>query len=143
MKLFVRRTGIILFIILGFTAAVNAQDNKALRGDSTAVNNSKIISYDLPEVLKPGEEYVVTITMLNTGKNKWLRSDGYQLILFDQADNMYQADVWGVKNVSLPYDVNPNEKITFLFKITAPLETGTYKQFGFHRAKYSKLHVCE
>ena len=76
--------------------------------------------------MKPGEEFVVTINMLNSGINKWTKSDNFKLSLFDQADNMFQADVWGIKEVSLPYDVNPNEKVMFLFKITAPLQSGTY-----------------
>ncbi|MCB0727176.1 MAG: hypothetical protein KDD00_06905 [Ignavibacteriae bacterium] len=115
----------IILLLLFFKTDLKAQDN-SINGVSPSGDNSKIISYDIPEEMKPGEEFVVTVNMLNTGNNKWTKNNNYKLSLFDQADNMFQADVWGVKEVSVPYDVNPDEKVMFLFKITAPQETGTY-----------------
>ncbi|HMQ69044.1 MAG TPA: NBR1-Ig-like domain-containing protein [Ignavibacteria bacterium] len=115
----------ILLLMIFLKTDLKAQDN-TLNGVSPSGDNSKILSYDIPEEMKPGEEFVVTINMLNTGNNKWTKSENYKLSLFDQADNMFQADVWGVKEVSVPFDVNPDEKVMFLFKITAPDETGTY-----------------
>jgi len=115
----------IILLLIFFKTNLKAQDN-TLNGVSPTGDNSKIINYDIPENMKPGEEFVVTINMFNSGINKWTKSDNFKLSLFDQADNMFQADVWGIKEVSLPYDVNPNEKVMFLFKITAPLQSGTY-----------------
>lgn len=115
----------IFLLLIIFLHELKAQDNPQ-NGVSLSGDNSKIISYELPENLKPGEEFIVTINMLNNGINKWTKNNNYKLSLFDQSDNMYKADVWGIKEVSLPYDVNPDEKVMFIFKITAPQETGTY-----------------
>lgn len=127
MHLFQNKIIVSVFFTLSiiFRTDLKAQDH-TLNGVSSSGDNSKIINYDLPENLKPGEEFIVTINMMNNGNNKWTKNNDYKLSLFDQSDNMYQADVWGIKEVSLPYDVNPDEKVMFIFKITAPQETGTY-----------------
>ena len=128
MNLLIKRiTVIVLFAGINFIFQLNAQEKEAAIGISAPKNNSALISYDIPGDLKPGEEYIVIITMLNNGKTKWKKADNYQLALFDYSGKKYsQPDIWGIINVPLPYDVNPNEKVTFLFKITAPGKTGQY-----------------
>jgi hypothetical protein len=84
------------------------------------------LDYDIPATLHPGQNYVVTITMENSGNNNWKRAENVSLKLYDVADNKYMSDVWGINNVTLPYDVDIAEKVILLFKITAPATAGVY-----------------
>ncbi|MEO8664285.1 MAG: NBR1-Ig-like domain-containing protein [Ignavibacteria bacterium] len=117
---------IILLICFTVTVGLNAQVKKSVYGVNKTMDNSSVIDYDVPANLKPGEEFVVTINMVNNGPNIWTMKDGYHLALFDQLDNHYMSDVWNVKNVALPYDVLPSQKVSFLFKIKAPYTAGMY-----------------
>lgn len=116
---------ILLLCILTTTVSVG-QIKKSITGITNSANNSSIIDFDMPANLNPGQEYVVTMNILNTGTNIWTMNDGYHLALYDQVDNKYMSDVWDVKQVALPYDVYPSQKVNFLFKIKAPLTSGMY-----------------
>ena len=116
----------LLIIIISITLTVNAQNSKVITGVSVSGNNSSIISNDIPDKLNPGQVFPVSVTIINNGKNKWLRGDNFFLKLYEEVDSKYQTDVWGVKKVNLPNDVYPSEKVIFLFNITAPQTPGVY-----------------
>lgn len=116
----------VLIIILSMSLTVNAQNSKVITGITASGNNSSIISNDIPENLNPGQVYTVSLTMVNNGKNKWVRGDNFFLKLYDEIDSKYPADVWGVRKVNLPNDVYPSEKVIFLFNVTAPQTPGVY-----------------
>lgn len=119
-------TGIIFLLMLNFTITINAQEYKVSNGTSVSGYNSDIIDYDIPNKLSPGQDYTVTITMVNNGINKWTRGENFFLKLYDEIDNQYQSDVWSVRTVEIPHDVYPSDKVIFLFRITAPQTRGDY-----------------
>lgn len=51
-----------------------------------------IIDYDIPNKLSPGQDYTVTITMVNNGNSKWTRGENFFLKLYSEVDNQYQSD---------------------------------------------------
>ena len=119
-------TGIIFLLMINFTLTLNAQEYKVTNSVSGSGYNSDIIDYDIPNKLSPGQDYTVTITMVNNGVNKWTRGENFFLKLFDESDNQYQSDVWSVRSVEIPHDVYPSDKVIFLFRITAPQTRGDY-----------------
>lgn len=113
-------------IIIGIITDLSAQEKGSVYGVSTQGDNSKIVDVDIPESLNPGEEYAASVTFINTGKNIWDKDDNYFLTLYDQSDNVYKSDVWGIKNINIPNNVTPGEKAIINFKIKAPYEPGVY-----------------
>lgn len=93
---------------------------------SQVTDNSVITSQNIPNYIKSGQVYPVSITFINTGLNTWYSGGSYKLSLLTNSDNVYQSDVWGVRHVSLSTNVTPQEKVTFNFDIAAPRENGTY-----------------
>ena len=89
-------------IIIGIITDLSAQEKGSVYGVSTQGDNSKIVDVDIPESLNPGEEYAASVTFINTGKNIWDKDDNYLLTLYDQSDNVYKSDVWGIKNINIP-----------------------------------------
>lgn len=87
---------------------------------------SSVLSHNIPEYLRNGQKYSILVSFLNTGTSNWSSDDDYKLALYEQNDNMYLANVWGVRTVTLPNDVGPDEKATFNFEVTAPDQTGIY-----------------
>jgi len=98
----------------------------AINVKSQVLDNSALITHNIPATLKSGQVYPVSITMKNMGLNTWNLKDNYQLSLFTGTDNVYPSDVWGVRHLSLPHDVSPLETVTFRFDIASPREKGTY-----------------
>ncbi|MBS1517945.1 MAG: hypothetical protein JSS91_07645 [Bacteroidetes bacterium] len=115
-----------MMLILGTVSELKSQDINSVYGSSVSDDNSKIVSVDFPESLKPGEEYAASITFLNTGKNTWSNDKNYMLSLYVESDNKYMSDVWGIKNIAVPKEIHPGEKAILLFKITAPYKEGIY-----------------
>lgn len=116
----------IAFLISCNALTTVAQEYKVNNGASTSVYNSDIIDYDIPNKLSPGQDYTVTITMVNNGNSKWTRGENFFLKLYSEVDNQYQSDVWGISSVEIPHDVYPSDKVIFLFRITAPKTSGDY-----------------
>lgn len=145
-----RITAIILITLINFISQSEAHQKDSTTEIRTLSDNSILISYDFPDKLRPGEEHVINVTMLNNGKNKWKKSDNYHLSLYDEFDNLYESDVWGIRNVPLPYDINSGEKISFFFKITAPEKSGKFNcswimkkdsvSFGLFAAAFVNVH---
>ncbi len=88
--------------------------------------NAGIVDSDFPKTLIPGQDYLVTITMVNNGDDDWIKSENFYLKLFNGFNNEFGSDVWSINRVELPQDVYSEDKVTFLFKITAPKTNGTY-----------------
>lgn len=119
---------IFIFIIsFSINSFIYSQNDSVKKGSLITQNNSRIITYDLPENLSPGQDYTATVTMMNTGKSKWTKSDNYYLGSYNESDTNTGTDLWGVNRVDLTKDVVPSGKITFLFKLTAPKTPGVYK----------------
>jgi len=106
--------------------AINTMSPVNSDAQTKTLDNSAVITHNIPSSLKSGQVYPVSITMRNIGVNTWNIKDNYQLSLFTLTDNVYQSDVWGVRHVSLPQDVSPLENVTFNFDISSPREKGTY-----------------
>jgi hypothetical protein len=117
---------VLILLIFNITLTANAQEYKVQNGASVSGYNSDIIDYDIPNKLSPGQDYTVTITMVNNGNSKWTRGENFFLKLYSEIDNQYQSDVWGISAVEIPHDVYPSEKVVFLFRITAPKTGGDY-----------------
>jgi hypothetical protein len=115
-----------LLIFLFFAEKSNAQEYKVTGGNSTSGNNSDIIDYDIPNELSAGQEYPVSITIINTGVNKWTKEGNYFLKPYDEFDSRINSNVWGVSRVDIPYDINPNDKVTLTFKVIAPKTSDKY-----------------
>ncbi len=116
--------GILIFALL-YSFELKAQDDPM--ANFKTMNNSTLLSQNLPTHLLLGQNYSLLITIQNLGVTTWSSSnDDYKLALIDMTDNAYQSNVWGVSSVNLPYDVAPTEKVTFTFDIKAPLTAGRY-----------------
>ncbi|MBK8553611.1 MAG: hypothetical protein IPL53_22165 [Ignavibacteria bacterium] len=120
--------GVVMFLLMNASLSVFAQDYKITNEVPYSGNYSDIIDYDIPAKLTPGQDYTVSITIVNTGRNTWVRGDNFYLKLYDESDNNYQSDVWGVNKVDIPYDIKPSDKANMIFKITAPKTSGVYSQ---------------
>lgn len=120
---------LIFIFILSFNinSFIYSQKDSVKKGSFITQNNSRIITYDLPEKLVPGQDYTATVTMKNTGKSKWTKSDKYYLGIYNESDTITGTDLWGVNRIDLSKEVIPSGKTTFLFKVTAPKTPGVYK----------------
>lgn len=65
----------------------------------------------------PGQNYLVRVTMRNTGTTNWTGVGGYKLGSQNPADNT----TWGVSRASLPASVSPGQQVTFEFGATKQL----------------------
>lgn len=121
------RLAFILIISLSNNSYIYSQNEPLKKGSLITQNNSRIITYDLPEKLTPGQDYTATVTMLNTGKSKWTKLGNYYLGNYNESDTNTGTDLWGVNRVELTKDVIPSGEVIFLFKVTAPKIPGVYK----------------
>jgi hypothetical protein len=70
-----------------------------------------------------GKIYPVSVTLENNGRAEWTMNNLYRLGSQNPQDN----DWWGGRIVlALGENILPGETKTFMFKVTAPLEPGTY-----------------
>jgi endonuclease/exonuclease/phosphatase (EEP) superfamily protein YafD len=76
----------------------------------------------VPANLVAGQTAMVSVTMENTGTTVWEPSADY----FLGSINPYNNQVWGVARVSLDHPVQPLERTTFTFMITAPSMPGPH-----------------
>lgn len=124
----IRSLFIIPFILFTFSYVnIFSQNEQIKKGSFITDINSQIISYDLPDNLTPGQEYTSTVTVMNSGKIVWSRSENYYLGIYNEKETDNGSNLWGVNRVDLTKDVPPAEKITFLFKVKAPDKPDLYK----------------
>lgn len=93
-------------------------------------NDAKFISQSVPGTMTAGQRYLVSVTMLNTGQNTWVASQGYKLGSWNPENNT----TWGFSRVELPLDANrqrvsvaPGGQVTFSFYVTAPSASGLHR----------------
>ena len=106
------------------------EDNVAWFGDYTpnvavkdGVNDATFISQNVPNIMMPGQTYMVSVTMQNTGNTTWTSGNLYRLGSQNPQDNT----TWGLLRVELPAGpVAPGATATFSFSVTAPSTVGTY-----------------
>ncbi len=88
-----------------------------------AENNARFVSQTVPSTFEPGASYNISVTFRNTGTTTWQNSNAYRLGTQSPQDNT----IWmGTNRVALPYDVAPDEEVTFDITITAPTAEGIY-----------------
>jgi hypothetical protein len=96
-------------------------------------DDAKFIAQSVPNMMTAGRQYLVSVTMRNTGQNTWIAGrtpdQGYKLGSWNPGGNT----TWGFSRVELPVgpsgariQVPPGEQVTFRFNVTAPSVAGTY-----------------
>jgi hypothetical protein len=74
------------------------------------------VSQTVTNCMVEGWIYFANVTMRNSGRNVWKKSDLYRLGSQNPQDNF----TWGLNRVELPGDVQPGGLVTFSFPVTAP-----------------------
>lgn len=88
----------------------------------TSPDNSEFVSQSVPANMNPGQAYVVTVSMRNTGSAVWTDAAGYKLGSQSPQDNT----TWGLNRVPMPTNVAPGVQANFSFFVTAPSQPGMY-----------------
>lgn len=117
-----------IITMLLLSPSVNAQKDAQSPFNiiSDILDNATFITSNIPTSLRTGQLYSLSVTVRNTGLHTWGLDEPYRLSLYNAYDNTYQTDVWGVRSVALPYAVKRDEKVTFIFDVKAPYQSGTY-----------------
>ena len=90
---------------------------------ATATDSATIVGHTLPTSLAPGEAFVATITVQNTGTATWSRAAGYKLGGVDDSDPLAPSTrVWLLDGVS----VVPGATHRFELTLQAPEAAGSY-----------------
>lgn len=93
--------------------------------DLSIYNNAELVNSSVPDTMIVGQEYSVSVTMKNTGTEKW--KDINNLAFGDYALGSYD-NVWGTNNrISVGSDeILPGAQKTFVWTVKAPVNPGTY-----------------
>jgi hypothetical protein len=79
------------------------------------LNNSAVVSQNVPQQLSANTATQVSVTLRNTGVTMWSPASGYQLGSQDPQDNT----TWGANRRPLSGPVEPGDEAVFTFPITA------------------------
>ncbi len=86
-------------------------------------NQAQWIAQTVPANMVAGEDYPVSITMLNIGSTTWEPTTLHNLGSQDPQDN----EIWGMGRVVMPIaSAPPGTAVDFVFTVTAPSTPGTY-----------------
>jgi hypothetical protein len=87
-------------------------------------DDSRYANIVIPSYLKVGEQYVMKVTMYNTGTETWTKAKGYKLGSADPIDNTK----WGSTRILLNESdqIKPGEGKDFVFVVVAPAQPGDY-----------------
>ena len=86
-------------------------------------NQAQWIAQTVPANMVAGEDYPVSITMLNIGSTTWEPTTLHNLGSQDPQDN----EIWGMGRVVMPIaSAPPGTSVDFVFTVTAPSTPGTY-----------------
>ena len=90
----------------------------------SGTNNASFVSQSVPTTMTTGHQYIVSVTMKNTGSSTWTEAGGYRLLSQNPSGNT----TWGFDRVHFPSNVSvaPNTNYTFTFTVTAPANPGSY-----------------
>lgn len=91
---------------------------------SVIENNAAFVTQSMNSAMETGLTYDMSVTMRNTGSTTWTTGDYKLKVTTTGADNTKNA--WTVANVELSYDITAGSDVTFLFKVTAPMNEGVY-----------------
>lgn len=82
------------------------------------------VDQQVPTTMIAGMGYDVTVRFLNAGNSVWTKPDGYKMGSLNPNDNKN----WGFNRVELPFtdSIAGGQIATFKFKVTAPINAGTY-----------------
>jgi len=83
-----------------------------------ASDAAEFISQTVPEIVAPGGQHLVTVTMRNAGSTAWTPGAGYRL----GAQNPQDNTTWGLNRAALPAGVQvaPGQTHTFSWMLNAP-----------------------
>lgn len=87
-----------------------------------AGNDAAFVSQSVPTSMIAGQQYAVSITMLNLGTTTWPANADYKLGSQNPQDNT----TWGLNRVVVTSSTAPNSEVTFNFTVTAPATPGNY-----------------
>jgi hypothetical protein len=90
--------------------------------DPPPPHDVSFVSHAVPASMTAGQSYAVSVTMRNTGAATWTAAEGYKLGSQNPQDNQ----TWGLVRVVVPFNVGPDQQVTFNFTVTAPSTAGTY-----------------
>jgi vibriolysin len=93
-------------------------------------DNAQFISQTVPSVVDPGQSFVVTVVMKNTGSTIWTAAGGYSL----GSRNPNNNTIWGLNHTPMSSNIAGGSNANFSFFVTAPTSPGTYN-FQWSMAK--------
>ncbi|MBS1492031.1 MAG: hypothetical protein JST55_00890 [Bacteroidetes bacterium] len=108
----------VFLLVLAFTLSLKAQQ-KPVENDA-AFSSQKIESS-----LTGGKTYNVTVSFKNTGEKTWRKGE-YWIIYTDPRMNARNNNMWGIDSIKVKRNVKPGKTYDFKFKVTAPVDPGTY-----------------
>jgi uncharacterized protein YfaS (alpha-2-macroglobulin family) len=88
------------------------------QNDDNSTGKVKAVVSDLPGSMNVGETYKVTVTITNTGKNKWSSAD----LTAKAYGPFYISKEW-----SGEWTIEPGQSTQTFYAITAPQKSGKYK----------------
>ncbi len=85
-------------------------------------NDARFISWSVPDTVRAGERFRVSVTMENAGPIAWTRRDAYKLGV------EATGAAWGTTRATLGAGdrVPPGGRTTFAFELTAPARAGSH-----------------
>jgi hypothetical protein len=106
----------------GFFGASSTNVAVTVGGTSTTSYDAAFVSQSVPPYMVPGQGYVVSVTMRNTGTDSWTSGSSFALGSQNPQDNT----TWGMNRVFLNKAIAPGASHTFTFLVTAPTTQGIY-----------------
>jgi hypothetical protein len=95
--------------------------NVAVSVQALLPNDAQFVSQTVPAVMNPAQQYVVSVTLRNTGSNPWVPG---QYVL--GAQNPHENQNWGASRINLASSVAPGENAVITWTVTAPPTAGAY-----------------
>ncbi len=98
--------------------------NAVLAGAIPLKGEAEFVSQVVPDIMYASQDHYVSVTMKNTSKATWTKTDQIKLGAQGPTDNM----IWGINRVELNdiERIAPGEEKEFIFKVTAPAKPGEY-----------------
>ncbi len=87
-----------------------------------APHDAAFVSQNVPAAMNPGQIYIASITMANTGTTAWTTDQLFRLGSQNPTGNL----LWSVNRVGLPGTIAPGATATFDFQVLAPATPGAY-----------------
>ena len=86
-------------------------------------DNARFINQSVPDVMSPGESYVLILTFENTGSTSWVPGE-YRLRV--NSVDTKPLGMWTSTEMDLVKVIEPGNTATFEVKVTAPSTEGVY-----------------